>query len=287
VTSRGRAPSAELAESRALIEQYAAEPSAAEAVVTPASAHGVEMLRIAPPGAPPDAAFLHFHGGGYRQGSPRGFAAATARIAKAAGMQAFSVRYRLAPENPFPAALEDAVTAYTWLLGSGIPAERIVLWGDSAGGGLAAALLLRIAELQLARPAGAVLFSAWLDLRITAPSYAQNAQTDLLFSMARAAEAAADYLDGHDATDPLASPALGSWTGQPPLLVLVSDIEVLRDDSVLLAKSAAQAGVTVRLERFPDTQHIWPIMDFPGTAESVRAVSILRDFLASELRLIP
>lgn len=281
MTARGHAASAELIESRIRMAEYAAEPSPDDATVAYLDANGVSALRSTPPGAPEDAAVLFLHGGGYRRGSPRVFAAPVARIARAVGMQVFSVEYRLAPEHPFPAALDDVVRAYEWLITSGIPAERVALWGDSAGGGLACALLLRIAELGREQPAGAALVSPWLDLRITASSYAENGPTDTLFSAEQAVEAAADYLNGHDAGDPLASPALGDWTGQPPLLILVSEIEVLRDDSLLLAKSAADAGLSVRLA----AQHIWPTMDFPETADSVRAVEVLREFLADDIRL--
>lgn len=286
MTTRGRAPSAELIESRARMAEYAVEPSPDDAAVASLDANGVSVLRFTPPGAPKDAALLFLHGGGYRRGSPRVFAAPVARIAKAVGMQVFSVEYGLAPEHPFPAALQDVVRAYEWLIESGIPAERVALWGDSAGGGLAGALLLRIVELGRQQPAGAALVSPWLDLRVTASSYAENAETDTLFSAEKAVEAAAEFLDGHDPGDAFASPALGDWTGQPPLLILVSEIEVLRDDALLLAKTAADAGVSVRLEKFPAAQHIWPTMDFPETDDSVRAVEVLREFLTSDLRLL-
>jgi acetyl esterase/lipase len=272
-------------ESRNLIEERSVQPLPEVATVTSHDAEGVQVLQIRPPGAPENAAFLHFHGGGYRLGSPRGSAEQTSRIAKATGIQAFSVKYRLAPENPFPDGLNDAVKAYRWLLDTGIPAERLVFWGDSAGGGLAAAALLRIAQLGLPKAAGAVLFSPWLDLRVAASSYTHNSDSDQLFSRESASEAAENYLAGHDASDPLASPMLGDWAGQPPLLVFVSEIEVLRDDSVLLAKAASDAGSRVRLEKFPETQHMWPIMDYPDTADAVRAVEIVIEFLATELKI--
>lgn len=275
-----RIPDAELVESRRAMEEYAVDPSPDDATAAMVDANGVPVLRLVPAGnAESGLIVLHLHGGAYRRGSPRVFAAQLARIAKAidaAGL--FAVKYRLAPENPFPAGLEDAVASYRWLLRS-FPADRIVVWGDSAGGGLASAVLLRIAEIGLDRPRGAVLISPWADLRVTAASFIENAESDTLFNAATAASAAADYLDGQDGGNPLISPVLGDWTGQPPMLILVSDIEVLRDDALLLAKATADAGVAVHLERFPEPQHMWPMLDFPRTDDSVRAVQIVRDFL--------
>ncbi|MFI5715768.1 alpha/beta hydrolase fold domain-containing protein [Nocardia sp. NPDC051750] len=231
------------------------------------------ILRIQPAAAPSDSALIHFHGGGYRKGSPRMFAGSVARIATACETQVFAVGYRLSGVSPFPAAVDDALAAYR-LIAADIDPDRIALWGDSAGGGLAAALLLRLRQLGIPGPAGAFLFSSWLDLRNTAASYAGNRATDRIFSIELATEAAAAYLAGRPATDPLISPALGDWTGQPRLVVQVSGAEVLRDDSLLLARNAAAAGVDVRLKVYEGEPHIWNLA-YPATPASRRAIGFM------------
>jgi len=233
----------------------------------------IPVLHIRPSSARSDTALVHFHGGGYRKGSPRIFAQSVGRIAEACGTQAFSVGYRLSTECAFPAAVDDAVAAYRWVTDR-VPPEHIALWGDSAGGGLAAALLLRLRDLELPSPAGAFLFSPWTDLRNISRSYTENAATDATFSLDQAREAAAAYLSGHPATDPLASPALGDWRGQPPLVVQVSDSEVLRDDALALARTASRNGVDVRLRIHKGVPHIWNLA-YPATAASREAVELM------------
>ncbi|WP_207843749.1 alpha/beta hydrolase fold domain-containing protein [Williamsia soli] len=242
----------------------------------------VRILRIVPAGARSDTALLHFHGGGYRKGSPEIFADSLARIAEACRMQVFAVGYRLSTERPFPAALDDAVAAYE-LITQEIRPERLALWGDSAGGGLAAALLLRLRELGIRGPVGAFLFSPWADLRNSAVSFSENEASDERFSLQQATEAAADYLAGHPATDPLVSPALGDWTGQPRLVVQVSDSEVLRDDALLLAQTATDAGVDVRLKVHEGQPHIWNLA-YPSTPASESAIDFMIEHLAQLIR---
>jgi len=238
---------------------------------------GVPVLRIRPPGASVDTALLHFHGGGYRKGSPQMFADSVSRIAAACQTQVFSVGYRLSTECAFPAAVDDALTAYR-AIAEQIGPDRLVLWGDSAGGGLAAALLLRLRQLEIAAPAGAFLFSPWADLRNTAASFTENAATDARFSLDQATEAAAGYLAGSPVTDPLASPVLGDWVGQPRIIVQVSDSEVLRDDSLLLCRVAAEAGVDVRLKVHEGQPHIWNL-SYPSTPASSLAI----DYMVEQL----
>lgn len=281
MTDPTRLPNEELTASRAWLADNVVPVSPEDAEPTYLDAEDVTVLQLEPARVTAERSLLYFHGGGYRQGSPAVFAAQLARISRELGATIFAVQYPLAPERPFPAALDTAVQAYAWLTKTKISADRLILWGDSAGGGLAASLLLRLQDEGHHLPAGAALVSPWLDLRVTAPSFTENAQTDELFSAARATEAAADYIAEQDPTNPFISPLLGDWAGQPPLLLLVSRIEVLRDDSIRLAETAAAAGVPVRLEVFPDTQHIWPTMDFPRTDEAVRAVHILGEFLTS------
>ncbi|MFW0783176.1 alpha/beta hydrolase fold domain-containing protein [Gordonia sp. CPCC 206044] len=256
----------------------AAADSPIDVEVTSLGAAPVPLLRITPSDAPVDTALIHFHGGGYRKGSPEMFADSVSRIATACRMQVYSVGYRLSTRAPFPAALDDALAAYRWISDTVHP-ERLALWGDSAGGGLAAALLLRLRQLDLPRPAGAFLFSPWADLRNAAESFHENAPTDERFSLSQATVAAADYLSGHPATDPLVSPVLGDWAGQPRLVVQVSDTEVLRDDSVLLARVAAASGADVRLTVHPGQPHIWNLA-YPSTDASRSAIAHMSEQLA-------
>lgn len=278
MTSRGHAPSAQLAEMRRLMDQHAPAPDATKVTVSIKDAGGVEIWVFTPEVKNTDFVSLHFHGGGYRLGSPKGFSRYFARVAEALGSTVYAPKYRLAPDTAFPGALNDAIQAYRWLLDTGISADRIIVGGDSAGGGLAAAVLQALPDQAVPLPGGAALFSPWLDLRAVARSYDDNAESDQLFSHRQATEAAELYLQGHDASDPLASPLLGDWTGYPPLMIHVSDIEVLRDDSQALAARASTAGVAVRLERFPDTPHVWHNA-YPDSPQSIKAVENWRDWL--------
>jgi len=265
---------------RRLMDENAPAPDAEGVTVTELDADGVPVLKFTPEGASPDLAILHFHGGGYRLGSPKGFSRYFARVAKALGATVYAPKYRLAPENPYPAAIKDAVTVYQYLLAQGLPASGIIPGGDSAGGGLAAALLLKIKELGLPSPGGAALFSAWADVRITSETFTSNAESDQLFPRERAEQASSLFLQGADASDPYASPVLGDWSGQPPLLIHVSNLETLLADSLTIAEKASAAGVPVRLERFDGVQHVWHNA-YPDTAESQRAVENWRDWLSS------
>ncbi|MCU1617412.1 MAG: Alpha/beta hydrolase fold-3 domain protein [Frankiales bacterium] len=265
---------------RAGAAALAALPLADGVTVADVDADGVQVLACLPPEVELETGpvLLYFHGGGYRLGSARLFQSYASHVATACGARLLSVDYPLAPENPYPAALRDATTVYRWLLGTGVAPDRIVLGGDSAGGGLAAALLLSIAAEGLGRPAGAVLLSPWVDLRVTAGSFQQNARTDELFSAEAAREAAGMYLAGHPATDPLASPLLGDWAGQPPMLIHASADEVLRDDAQNLADTARAAGVDVRLELYPAQAHVWHLR-IPFLDAAVSAVDDVARFV--------
>ncbi len=236
----------------------------------------VPCVVCAPP--QPRGVLVYFHGGGYRLGSAAQFAAFGARLADTTGARVVVVDYRLSPENPFPAALHDAVRVYEQVLAeSGHP--PIVL-GDSAGGGLAAALTVACTGAGLALPRGLVLISAWLDLRCTADSYHSRAATDRLFSYDAASQAAQQYLQGHPAEDPLVSPLFGDLTEFPPTLLLASTDEVLLDDTVAMAACLTEAGVsnTTHIER--GVPHAWPGI-FPDLAESAAALDMIGRFVAA------
>lgn len=199
---------------------------------------------------------LYLHGGGYYFCSPETHRSVTVSLASSADARVFAPDYRLAPEHRFPAAVEDAVAAYRHLIAM-VPASRIVIAGDSAGGGLALATLLSLRDAGDDPPAGAVLFSPWTDLAATGASIVGNDRSDVLFHGRRIAEAARIYLAGASPTDPLASPLYGDLTGLPPLFIQASDSEVLLDDSTRLVEKATAAGVAVAFRAWHNLPHVW------------------------------
>lgn len=201
---------------------------------------------------------LYFHGGGFFCGSPQTHRAITGRLARHLECPVFSLDYRLAPEHPYPAALEDALTAWRWLLAGGHRPDRIWLGGDSAGGGLALSLMLACRQQGLPQPAGALLFSPWTDLTCSAPSIAENLTSCAWFMPEQVRFAADLYAGGAVRSDPLLSPLSGDLRGLPPLVIHASDSELLRDDSVLLAQKARAAGVPVMLRLWHGLPHAWP-----------------------------
>ncbi|MFF3490007.1 alpha/beta hydrolase [Streptomyces sp. NPDC002795] len=235
--------------------------------------------------APPQArgTALYLHGGGYRLGSVALSTAFAARLAVATGARVVAADYRLAPEHPFPAAPHDAAQVYERLL-SESDAPPVVL-GDSAGGGLGAALVVACARSGVSVPGGLVLLSAWLDLRCAAGSYRSRAATDQLFSLDAARQAADQYLQGHPADDPLASPLLGDLDAFPPTLLCASTDEVLLDDSVAFGSALARAGVATSASYVPGVPHAWPsvFLDLPASAETLDVVArFVRPLLAKE-----
>jgi len=238
---------------------------------------GVPSVRLTPPGAGDDV-LLYLHGGGYGGGSARSHSEMAARIARAAGAVAILPDYRLAPEHTFPAALDDAVAAYRALLDEVEEASRIVLAGDSAGGGLAVAVCVALRDAGEPLPRAITLLSPWLDLTCTSPAWDARLEGDpiLDYSLREAAER---YLDGADPRDPLCSPLFADLAGLPPTLVLVGTHEILYDDSVTFSDLAAQQGVEVELEIGHELIHVWPI--FPNTPEAVASTARIGRFLGT------
>ena len=212
---------------------------------------------LMPPGASMDTVVLYLHGGGYVIGSPRSHRHLAAAIARAAGTRALLLDYRLAPEHPFPAAVEDAVAAYQWLLREGIAAARIVLAGDSAGGGLTVATLLALRDRGLPRPAGGVCISPWVDLTNSAASYVSKAAVDPMVTLENIALLTQAYIGTGDPKQPLVSPLYADLRGLPPLLVQVGSDEVLVDDAHALGVRARAAGVDVTVHEWPQMIHVW------------------------------
>ncbi len=214
---------------------------------------------IAPDHAARHRCILYLHGGAYIAMSARTHRAITSRLACWSGARLFALDYRLAPEHPFPAALDDALAAYRALIAAGMPPSRIVVAGDSAGGGLALALLLAARDAGDDLPAGAVLFSPWTDLAVTGDSIIANNAADALFVGSWVSAIARHYLADAEATNPLVSPVYADLTGLPPLLIQVSDTEVLLDDSRRVAEHARRAGVEATLQIWPGLPHGWQI----------------------------
>lgn len=209
-------------------------------------------------GARPGVTLLYLHGGAYMVCSAETHRPITGGFARR-GVRVFAANYRLAPEYPFPAAVEDGLAAYRGLLEQGIAPDRLAIAGDSAGGGLALAVLLKARDEGLPMPARIVLFSPWTDLAGTGASATENDGRDPMLVGSRIAEGAALYLNGADATTPYASPLYGAMDGMPPMMIHVGANEVLRDDSVRLDDKARAAGVISLLRVWPVVPHAWPI----------------------------
>ncbi len=207
------------------------------------------------PGAP---VLLYLHGGGYIACSPETHRSLVSSLVRRVRGRAFVPRYRLAPEHPFPAALDDALAAYRYLLEvERIAPGQIVIAGDSAGGGLALALALAIRDAHWPNPAALVAFCPWTDLAATGASLEENSERCAMFAGETIRRAARFYVGDADATLPLISPLYGDFRGLPPMLVHASEDEVLRDDAVRVAEAARQAGVDVELQLWPHVPHVW------------------------------
>jgi acetyl esterase/lipase len=253
-------------------------PLATGTVSEDVDGQGVGGILCARSAGADDPMVVYLHGGGYRMGSALAWRSYGSHLADACRARVLLVDYRLAPEHPFPAAVDDAMAAYRWVLGAGTPPARVVVAGDSAGGGLAAALLLSAKADSVPVPAGGVCLSPWADLTNSADSYRTRSATDQLFSLTSAVEAARLYLGAGDPRDPQASPVFGDWSGLPPLLIQVGDTEVLLDDAANLAAAARRGGVDVTHHVYPDMPHVWQLQ-YPAFPESVEAVDEIGRFI--------
>ncbi|OHV29121.1 MULTISPECIES: alpha/beta hydrolase [Pseudofrankia] len=237
-------------------------------------------------GADGGTVLLYLHGGGYAIGSARTGARLAVLLARRAGTKAVSLDYRLAPEHPFPAAVDDALAAYRELLDSGIGPDRVAVAGDSAGGGLAVAALVAVRDAGLPQPAAAVVLSPWTDLTLAGASLRTKQGIDPLFTRERLGTLADWYLAGHDPSDPLASPVLADLSGLPPLLAQVGSHEILLDDAVRLAGQAGAHDVDVTLEVWPGVPHVF--QNFTGALdEADEALDRAGRFLSRHLATSP
>ena len=238
--------------------------------ISPVRLGGVPGERVEGP-APGDTVLLYLHGGGYFGCSAESHRPITAYYALH-GFRVFAPDYRLAPENRFPAAVEDAVAFYRALLGEGYSPERIVVAGESAGGGLALSLILALRDAGVPLPAAAALFSPWTDLAATGDSIRTNTRRCAMFEGAGVAFSARYYLGDTDPRNPLASPLYANLAGLPPLLIHVGADEVLLDDSTRLAERARAVGVSVELKVWPVVPHAWQLAPhlIPEARQSLR-----------------
>lgn len=229
----------------------------AELKSTAVDVNGVPGEWITPQNVINGRVILYLHGGYYMIGSIQSHRNLAGNIANAAQARALIINYRLAPEHPFPAGLDDALNAYNWLLEQGTQPSRIVLAGDSAGGGLVLATLLALRERGNPLPAAAICLSPATDLTLSGESWKFNAKKELIVTSKISEQVQSLYLGGINPHDPLVSPLFGDLHGLPPLLIQVGSDEVLLSDSTSFAERARAAGVDVTLEVWPGMQHVW------------------------------
>ncbi|MEO0401953.1 MAG: alpha/beta hydrolase [Pseudomonadota bacterium] len=218
---------------------------------------GAPALCITPRRAGPT--LLFFHGGAHVFGSPRTQSAMLAALAKRADATAVLPQYPLAPEHPFPAALDHCVATYRALLAEGVDPATVIVGGDSAGGNLAFAVLADLLAAGDPLPAGVFGLSPLMDLAFTGDSFLGNAAADVVLPASRIWDTALGYLKGHPADDPRASPLHADFTGAPPVWLSVGDTEILQDDTLRLADRLRAAGVSVALQLERDLPHVWPM----------------------------
>jgi epsilon-lactone hydrolase len=254
-----------------------------DVLVTEVNAGGVPAHWLAAPGADAGRVLLFLHGGGFEFGSVRSDGELAARLGRASGMRVLFPEYRLAPEHPFPAAIDDVLTAWRWLRsGQALGARSIAVAGDSAGGGLAVALLVATRDAGEALPAAAVLMSPTVDLTSSGASMTERGDQDPISTPAMLGQFASDYLAGADPKTPLASPLFAQLAGLPPLLVQVGTADLLLSDSERLAAAAAEAGVDVTLEIGEGLPHVYQLM--LGTPEAAEATERIGKFLRARVR---
>jgi len=248
--------------------------------VTPGDLGGIPVIFIDIAGAEPRGTIFHIHGGGFALGSAAGSAGLASALARKTGMRAVSAGYRLAPEHPYPAALQDVTAAYRALAGQAGSAGHIVVSGESAGGNLAIELLIAGQAEGLTMPAAALLLSPITDLTMTGSSYAGKAHADPAISARAIRTRAADYLAGTDPADPRVSPIFADLSGLPPLLIQAGSYEVLLDDATRLAAKAAADDVAVILDITPGVPHVFQVFAAlldEGDAALNRAARFIQD----------
>jgi monoterpene epsilon-lactone hydrolase len=273
-------PAGDVAAQRPLLEQMlTSQPLPADVRTMPGDLGGIPVIYIDIAGVEPRGTIFHIHGGGFALGSAAGSVGLASSLARKTGMRAVSADYRLAPEHPYPAALQDVTAAYRALLGQA-DADHVVVWGESAGGNLAIELLIAGKKEDLTMPAAALLFSPMTDLTASGSSITGKAHADPAFGAQAIRTRAADYLAGTDPADPLVSPIFADLSGLPPLLIQAGSHEVLLDDATRLAAKAAADDVAVILDITPGVPHVFQafaaLLD-EGDAALNRAARFVKD----------
>jgi acetyl esterase/lipase len=275
----------EVAEQRPIFEEMmAAIPVPADVTTSSGRLGGIPVVNVEAAGTDHATVIFYLHGGAYAIGTAASSVGLASDLARRAGARLVTVDYRLAPEHPHPAAIDDAVAAYRGLLDSGIPASTIAIAGESAGAGLAAATLVALKHAGLPQPTGAVLMSPWADLTLSGDSISAKAAVDPALTPEGLRRRAADYVPAGDRTADLVSPIFADLTGLPPLLIQAGSHEILLDDATRLASRAARADVAVRLEVTPGVPHVFQgfaAMLDEGDAALTSAGGFLRAHLAS------
>jgi monoterpene epsilon-lactone hydrolase len=254
-------------------------PSAGEVSCEPVSAGGVKAEWITAGNASPDRVIMYLHGGGYVMGSIDTHRELVARLSKAAQARGLALDYRLAPENPFPAAVDDSIAAYRWLIAQGYKPQKIVIAGDSAGGGLTISTLIALRDLAAPMPAAGVCISPWVDFEAEGESMTSRADRDPLVSRDMILNIARMYMgESGSLREPLAAPINAYLDDLPPLFIQVGDAETLLDDSTRLADRAKAAGVDVTLQIWEEMPHVWQLAA-PTLPEGQEAIDQIGEFV--------
>lgn len=282
IASRPR--STEIAQRRRDIDERGRQfPVPADVAIEKTTVGGVKAEWNIPPDSDPGTAIIYVHGGGYVIGSLDSHRHLTAEIARAAQTRVLALDYRLAPEHPFPAPVEDTLGAYRELLTAGMAAKRIGLAGDSAGGGLVVGAMLAIKEAGLPLPGAGWCVSPWVDMEALSASFTDRAATDPTVQKAGIEDMARQYMGSADPRSPHAAPIYGDLRGLPPLLIQVGAAETLLDDALQLARVAGMADVVVDLQIWPEMIHVWHQF-YPMLGAGRRAIASGGSFLHSTLK---
>jgi monoterpene epsilon-lactone hydrolase len=257
----------------------AATPIADDISIEPFRIGIMDADWVSAPNSQSDRVILYFHGGGYVLGSNVGYREFAGRLARATAARICVINYRLAPESPFPAAVDDAVSAYEYLLGNGFGASQIAVAGDSAGGGLALATLVRLRDQGIELPASGICFSPWIDLEGSGTSAQPGGADDPMVAKEGLAGMATLYA-GDDLTNPLAAPLHAKLNGLPPMQILVGTREVLLDDARRARDNIKQGGGEVSYFEGEGLIHVWPVL-VPDAPESADALQRVAQFAAS------
>jgi acetyl esterase/lipase len=242
---------------RKMMSRAPAYPEPDDITWEPVDAKGVPAEWVVPDDCEAGRAVVYFHGGGFATGGAESARALSSHLARAMRARLLAVDYRLAPEDPYPAALDDAVAAYHFALAAGYAPQDVALCGDSSGGGLVLSTLVALRDLGDPTPATAICMSPWTDLTLSGTSLQDNADADPMVSASTLALMADAYLADGDRRTPTASPLFADLAGLPPLLLQVGTSEMLRDDTMRFAARAQEAGVDVTVETWDDVFHVW------------------------------